>query len=301
MESGHFPTAVEEISIWRSANKTTLEEARRRFVQYVVLAAIASSPGLKSRIAFKGGNALQFIHGNSRSTLDLDFTADGDFPDDSAAITDLLNAAFQSTEGRFRVKARCQSIRRNPPGADKTLPTYNIKVGFQLPGDRYYQNFEERVGERKPFSEVVELEISLNDVLCETIPWWILPSAHSIRGCSSRIFLPRSFEHCFSKSCGTVPGPKMSSTLPPESVIVVTGLIAARFRHSWYASARPVESRRARVLMMTRCENEHRSDMKSRLSGNDQTHSVRRGLERRSTSGRGAEHPGMKPVNGGRS
>ncbi len=37
--------------------------------------------------ALKGGNALRFGHGNHRSTLDLDFTAEGDFPDNSDTIS----------------------------------------------------------------------------------------------------------------------------------------------------------------------------------------------------------------------
>jgi predicted nucleotidyltransferase component of viral defense system len=78
------------------------------------------------------------------------------------------------------VKARCQRIERNPRRSDRTLPTYSVKVGFQLPGDRYYQNFEEKPG----FSEVVVLEISLNDVLCETIEQRLSPTTRPIRACS---------------------------------------------------------------------------------------------------------------------
>jgi predicted nucleotidyltransferase component of viral defense system len=178
LESRSYPTSVEEILPWRKANRATSEEARRRFVQVVILAAVASSTRL--HIAFKGGNALRFIHGNPRSTIDLDFTAFGDFPDNSVEIGDLVNAALKSTEGQFRVKARCQSIKRKPPSATKTLPTYSIKVCFQLPGDRYYQNFEDRQG----FAEVVELEISFNDILCETIHWQIHPSAKPLLSCT---------------------------------------------------------------------------------------------------------------------
>jgi predicted nucleotidyltransferase component of viral defense system len=180
LEAGSYPTSIEEIAAWQKANKTASEEARRRFIQFVVLSAISFSPRLGLRLAFKGGNALRFIHGNPRSTVDLDFTADGDLPDDSAKITALLNAGLKSLQARTRVKARCQSIKRKPPGADKTLPTYSIKVCFQLPGDRYYQNFEER----KQFSEVVELEISFNDIVCETVLWRPHPSIEPLRSCS---------------------------------------------------------------------------------------------------------------------
>jgi predicted nucleotidyltransferase component of viral defense system len=145
-----------------------------------VLSAISSSPWLGLRIAFKGGNALHFIHGNPRSTVDLDFTVDGDLPDDSSEITALLNAALKAIQARTNVKARCQSIKRRPPGADKILPTYCVKICFQLPGDRYYQNFEER----KQLSEVVEVEISFNDVVCEVVLWKPHPQIAPLRSCS---------------------------------------------------------------------------------------------------------------------
>jgi predicted nucleotidyltransferase component of viral defense system len=180
LETRSYPTSIEEIAGWQRQNKANVLEARRRFVQFVVLTAISYSPGLAQRIAFKGGNALWFIHGNPRSTIDLDFTAEGDFPDDSTQIVGLIDAALKSMQNQFRVKARCQSIHRNPPKLDKTLPTYNVKVCFQLPADRYYQNF----AERKQFAEVIEVEISLNDIVCETISWKPSASGKAIRSCS---------------------------------------------------------------------------------------------------------------------
>ena len=128
----------------------------------------------------KGGNALRFVHGNHRSTIDLDFTAEGDFPDNSEAIRTILDAAFKGAARQFQVKARCQSVNRNPRRAEATFPTYTVKVCFQLPGDRYYQNFDERKG----FAEVVDLEISLNDVVCETIEQGLSAATHPVRVCS---------------------------------------------------------------------------------------------------------------------
>jgi predicted nucleotidyltransferase component of viral defense system len=115
-----------------------------------------------------------------RSTLDLDFTAEGDFPDDAGEIKALLNTALKQVERQFQVKSRCQSIHRNPKNKERTLPTYRVKVCFQLPGDRYYQNFEQR----EQFPEVVELEISLNDVLCETIEKRLSSTTKPVRVCS---------------------------------------------------------------------------------------------------------------------
>lgn len=180
MKSESVPTSIDELAAWREANRTTTEEARRRFVQFVVLASIGSSPGLRDGLAFKGGNALRFAHGNRRGTIDLDFTAEGDFPDDADAIRAALDAGLRGADRRFRVKARCQSVKRDPKRPDATRPTYKVKVGFQLPGDRYYQNFDDRGS----FAEVVELEISLNDVVCETIERGLGGSARPVRVCS---------------------------------------------------------------------------------------------------------------------
>jgi len=157
------------LNAWREANGTTLEESRRRFVQFVILESISSSADLALRIAFKGGNALRFVHGNMRATLDLDFTAVPDFPDDKVRIKELLDAALKRGERKHTVKARCQSVKRNPASLEKTLPTYRIKVCYQFPGDKDFQNFDELLEKKKSFSAVIEVEISLNDVLCETM------------------------------------------------------------------------------------------------------------------------------------
>jgi predicted nucleotidyltransferase component of viral defense system len=53
-----------------------MSEARRRFAQYAVLRAIASSARLSELLVFKGGNALDFVWSPNRSTSDLDFSAD---------------------------------------------------------------------------------------------------------------------------------------------------------------------------------------------------------------------------------
>lgn len=167
MEAGSYPRSIEELASWRRNTGATASEARLRFMQFVVLASISSSHPLASRLVFKGGNALLFFYGNPRSTIDLDFTAEGDFPDDSQRIQELLSVALKHALNRFQVKAKCQSIRRKPPGLDKTFPTYEAKVCYQLPGDRYYQNFDED----RQYSQVIVLEISLNDIVCETASW----------------------------------------------------------------------------------------------------------------------------------
>lgn len=53
-----------------------MSEGRRRFDQYAVLRAIASSAWLSELLVFKGGDALDFVWSPNRSTIDLDFSAD---------------------------------------------------------------------------------------------------------------------------------------------------------------------------------------------------------------------------------
>jgi len=125
--AGNFPTSLSELEPWRKANGVTAEEARRRLVQFVVLVSVASSTRLFASLALKGGNALRFIHGNRRSTIDLDFTAEGDFPDDPDSIRGLLNAAFRGALRQYQVKVRCQSVKRNPKRPEATLPTYAVR------------------------------------------------------------------------------------------------------------------------------------------------------------------------------
>src|SRR5688572_4041125 len=160
-----YPTRVNEIERWAKAHGVTRDEGRKRFVQFVVLESIAGSTALRDVLAFKGGNALRFVHGNPRSTLDLDFTALTNFPDDETEVRAVLDTAFVSGGRQFGFKLKCQRVKRNPARKDATLPTYNIGVGYQFPGDRYFADYEQP---HRMVTTVIELEISLNDIVCET-------------------------------------------------------------------------------------------------------------------------------------
>lgn len=182
-----YPKSAAEISAWSKANGVTEGEGQRRFVQFAVLLCIGTSEGLRSSLAFKGGNALRFIHGNPRSTLDLDFTALN--PDDyQTAVRDsedeirrILDATLTWGHARFGVKMKCQRIKRKPPRPDDTLPTYDIGVGYQFQGDRYYADFESPT---RVVNSVVKVEVSFNDVVCEIAPYSLEPGAPALTVCS---------------------------------------------------------------------------------------------------------------------
>ena len=78
----------------------------------------------KPPLAFKGGNALRFVYGNLRGTLDLDFTADESFPDDEGSVRSKMDTALATGEHRFGVKLKCQRVRRNASGKTRPCPRF---------------------------------------------------------------------------------------------------------------------------------------------------------------------------------
>jgi predicted nucleotidyltransferase component of viral defense system len=159
-----YPVAVNEIERWRVTQGVTVDEARKRFIQFVVLESIAGYHPLGEALAFKGGNALRFIHGNPRATADLDFTAVGQLPDEELKIRSVLDAALHSGGSKHGIKLRCQRVRRNPANKTATFPTYDVAVGYQFPGDRYFADYDKT---SRTVASVVAVEISFNDVVCE--------------------------------------------------------------------------------------------------------------------------------------
>ncbi|MDY7107174.1 MAG: nucleotidyl transferase AbiEii/AbiGii toxin family protein [Planctomycetota bacterium] len=165
MENRRYPISLGELERWRRLNRVTAFEARDRFVQYVVLDCIGAAL-IGKHLSFKGGNALRFVYGSPRSTIDLDFTADASVQDDEETIEALVAQAISRAESQHAVKMRVQRVRRNPPRRPgSTTPTYSLTVAYQLPGDRFYAGFESYQGS---IPQVVKLEISLNDKVCET-------------------------------------------------------------------------------------------------------------------------------------
>lgn len=158
-----YPRSLAELESWRRHHGVTLDEARKRYTQFVILESIALSAA-RDDLSFKGGNALRFIHGNPRSTKDLDFTAGTGFPDDKEEIRKRLDEALKRSRNRYQLKMRCQRVKRNPPGVDKTMPTYEITVAYQFPNDRHYIDFDSR----DQINTIIPLDISFNDVVCET-------------------------------------------------------------------------------------------------------------------------------------
>lgn len=159
-----YPISLNELQSWSAAAGVTLDEGRKRFMQFVVLESLAASP-IGASLAFKGGNALRFIFRNPRSTIDLDFTADSGFPDNREAIAELLKPALRAGASRFGVAMRVSSASREPRGSQGTMPTWGVRIAYQLPADRHFRDFDVWRG---GIPSVIDVEISLNDVVCET-------------------------------------------------------------------------------------------------------------------------------------
>ena len=137
-------------------------------MEFVILDRLAQSRSLRSGLVLKGGNALRFAYQGCRSTKDLDFTVVDDdhaLPNDGDLIKQMIDKSLLKTEQRFGVKAKCQSVHKNPPRPDASHPTYEVKVGYIFPNDKHFHNFADR-----DVSTTVPLEISFGDMVCETIP-----------------------------------------------------------------------------------------------------------------------------------
>ncbi len=165
-----YPVSFAEIGAWPRKNRLPATEGRVRFAQYGILRAIGASRLLSRMLVFKGGNALDFVWQPNRSTQDLVFSVDMATLDESwnaARIGDFLKeqlGAGLATVGRdLAVSYAIHRLRQQPPGADKTFITYELRVGYALPDQiRLVQQL--RAGQTVP--QVVPVEVSLNEPIC---------------------------------------------------------------------------------------------------------------------------------------
>lgn len=160
----NYPTAFAEVATWATENGVTVPEARRRFAQYAILNAIASSRSLRRFLVFKGGNALDFIWSPNRSTLDLDFSVDMTKLEGQdiieAELLSLLSRALDLSGRELRITAAVHSVKRQPPGEGMTWVTYKAKIGYALLDDAKNRT---RLEAGQPSTLVVPVEISINE------------------------------------------------------------------------------------------------------------------------------------------
>jgi predicted nucleotidyltransferase component of viral defense system len=139
--------------------------ARERFAQYGVLLGVGRSKLLSERLAFKGGNALDFVWCVNRSTRDLDFSLSGDEPG-VAELCRQLEAGMRAAEVATGIRYRLQSLKPAEPRG-RTRITYVVKFGFALPDDTANAR---RISRGEDVSTVIPIEVSINEVICDTEP-----------------------------------------------------------------------------------------------------------------------------------
>ncbi|MGH2559330.1 MAG: nucleotidyl transferase AbiEii/AbiGii toxin family protein [Thermomicrobiales bacterium] len=163
-----FPRSMGELAVWATSNSVTIDEARRRFAQYIALCGIASVRPLREGLVFKGGNALDFVWQPNRSTTDLDFSldiTDPHFEANTDTIRALLGRGFNLVSARFGMAFAIHGVRQNPPGMNRTFITYETSVGYALPDERQLLI---RMANNQTSSHVIRIEISINDPICDS-------------------------------------------------------------------------------------------------------------------------------------
>lgn len=146
-----------------------------------VFRAIALSDDLSNELVLKGGNALKYIFKSPRASVDLDFTEVTNYSNISdEELNNLLeNLCDQFDECLRQIKKPgsytdllVQSSKVKPANVDyRENPAFEIRIGYSKSKDR-----------TPPYPDVVKLEITLNDIICENIPYEI--DGKKIRVCS---------------------------------------------------------------------------------------------------------------------
>ncbi len=165
MSATTCPTTFSEIEDWSNQEGVSFLEGRRKYIQFLTLQAIANSSSLRQALVFKGGNALEFIYLENRTTTDLDFTylrEPGDLDDLKEWIRVRFSIALERINDGVGTVVRLQGIEQRPRGKDKTHVTYKVRLGWALP-DQDLQRQRLLAGQG---SQIVDLDISVNENVC---------------------------------------------------------------------------------------------------------------------------------------
>lgn len=131
-----------------------------------VLEALSSDAELRDRFVLKGGNALRHAFDGPRASVDVDLSAVEPAPGQSDAESRAALKAFcERLDGALRgvaseygyARMLVQSSTVQPAGKDpREFPSFEVKVGYSTRSDR-----------DPPYSDVVKLEVTLNEIVCE--------------------------------------------------------------------------------------------------------------------------------------
>jgi len=157
-----YPTSLRGIAEWAALNRMRVAEAKFRFAQYGILRAVADSRTLSQALAFKGGNALDFVWQPYRSTRDLDFSSK-DSTLNAKQIRTSLTPSLERVSRSMGVLYRVQRMEQQPPGPDRSFITFEGTVGYALPDD---QRNRQLIQQDKNSKAIVPLDVSLNEPIC---------------------------------------------------------------------------------------------------------------------------------------
>lgn len=160
--SDKYPRTFQDVGAWAKQNGVTVHEARARFAQYGILRAVSDSATLSATLVLKGGNALDFVWTPNRSTKDLDFTSTDTLEGDALKL--LLQQSLTATGRRLGTLYSVHSVKRQPSSPDATFVTYAVSVGYALTDET---NVRRRIESGQSSPQVVPLDVSLNEVVCE--------------------------------------------------------------------------------------------------------------------------------------
>jgi predicted nucleotidyltransferase component of viral defense system len=137
-------------------------EAKFRFAQYGILQAVADSRTLSRVLAFKGGNALDFVWQPYRSTRDLDFSSTGSTLT-ADQIRTFLTPSLERVSMSMGVLYRIQRMEQQPPGPNRSFITFEGTIGYALPDDRRNRQLIQR---DKSSNATAPIDVSLNEPIC---------------------------------------------------------------------------------------------------------------------------------------
>jgi predicted nucleotidyltransferase component of viral defense system len=160
-----YPASLRDIGEWACSNRMSVAEAKFRFAQYGILQAVADSRTLSRMLAFKGGNALDFVWQPNRSTRDLDFSS-RDSTLTAEQLRTFLTPSLERVSRSTGVLYRVQRMEQQPPGPDRSFITFEGKIGYALSDDRRNR---ELIHRGKSSNATVPLAVSLNDPICRTV------------------------------------------------------------------------------------------------------------------------------------
>jgi len=140
-------------------------EAKFRFAQYGILQAVADSRTLSRVLAFKGGNALDFVWQPNRSTKDLDFSSK-DSTLTAEQIRIFLTPSLERVSRSMGVLYRVQKMEQQPPGPNRSFITFEGMIGYALPEDRRNRLLIQR---DEKSNATVPLDVSLNEPICRIV------------------------------------------------------------------------------------------------------------------------------------